>query len=86
MHTRGAYGALLATLPYSAVRQDLLTVSLLPPLQVLSADVLCGDLVGPIAQRIRGCVDLLVRSNKLQINFTAFEHVELLVPFSCSKI
>lgn len=34
-----------------------------PPLQVLSADVLCGDLVGPLAQRIRGCVDLLVRSN-----------------------
>ena len=47
------------------MRQDLLTDSLLPPLQILSADVLCGDLVGPLAQRIRGCVDLLVRSKKL---------------------
>ena len=30
-------------------------------LQVRNVDVLCCDLVGPLAVRLRGCVDLLVR-------------------------
>ena len=33
----------------------------LTAVQVSSVDVVCCDLVGPLAARLRGCVDLLVR-------------------------
>ena len=33
----------------------------LAALQVRNVDVMCCDLVGPLALRLRGCVDLLVR-------------------------